>query len=101
MAEKGGQPGNNNATKSKPWALAIARALAKRSQSLGAQRDALDDLAEKLLTQCDQGDMTALKELGDRLDGRSAQSVNLGDPDGNPLFSRIERAIIDTQNRNG
>ncbi len=71
--ERGGQPGNQNASKGKPWAQAIERALAKRSK--GEMVAALDDLAEKLLVQCDQGEMTALKELGDRLDGKAAQPI--------------------------
>ena len=36
---------------------------------------ALDDLAEKLLALCDQGDLGALKELGDRLEGKAVQAV--------------------------
>ena len=71
---KGGQPGNTNAVSKKPWACAIERALAKRS--LAKKREALDDLAEKLLKQCDKGDVSALKELADRMDGRSIQFVS-------------------------
>jgi hypothetical protein len=66
--------GNNNASKGKRWAIAIERALRKRSKS--DQMEALDDLAEKLLANCDTGDMAALKELGDRLDGKAAQTVD-------------------------
>lgn len=70
----GAPVGNTNAQKGKQWALAIDRALAKRSRV--AKKEALDDLAEKLLAKCDEGDMTALKELGDRLDGKVTQTVN-------------------------
>lgn len=69
----GAPVGNTNAAKSRPWAAAIKRALEKRSRF--AQMEALDELAEKLLAQCDAGDMTALKELGDRLDGKPTQAV--------------------------
>lgn len=65
--------GNSNAAKGKPWAAAINRALAKRS--LASQKEALDDLAEALLANCESGDMSALKELGDRLDGKAAQAI--------------------------
>ncbi len=68
MSTVGGQPGNNNAGKNKPWQAAINRALAKRS--LVAQRDALDEIADKLLAAAETGEIAALKELGDRLDGR-------------------------------
>ena len=73
MGTKGGQVGNSNAAKGKPWAAAIERALAKRSKV--KKREALDELAEALLSKCDEHDMQALKELGDRLDGKPAQTI--------------------------
>lgn len=75
MAEnKGGAPlGNNNGGKGKPWTAAIERALKQRT--LVARKEALDELAEKLLSACDDKDMTALKELGDRLEGKPKQYV--------------------------
>jgi hypothetical protein len=69
----GAPKGNKNAASKRPWAAAIERALAKRS--LTSKGEALDDLAEKLLVLCEQGDITALKELADRLDGKSIQMV--------------------------
>lgn len=79
----GAPAGNKNASKGKPWQAAIERALALRSRV--DQKEALDTLAEKLLANCDQGDMAALKELGDRLDGKPAQAINLGGQDDNPV----------------
>lgn len=67
--------GNQYAAKAKQWASAIQRALEKRGVS---RVEALDALAEKLLLKAEEGDMGALKELGDRLDGKPAQSVTLG-----------------------
>lgn len=91
MASSGGQPGNKNAAKAKVWTMAIERALAERSRK--DQVDALDALAEKLLLACDTGDMTALKELGDRLEGRPAQALT--GPDGGAIeFSTVVRKII-------
>lgn len=84
--------GNSNAVKAKPWQAAINRALSKRT--LVSQRDALDDLAEKLLSQCDEGDMTALKELGDRLDGKAVQSTTLSNEDGSPLLTGITVTFV-------
>ena len=85
--------GNRNAAKAKLWAAAIQRALEKRGG--GDKIKALDELAEKLLTNCDVGDLAALKELGDRLDGKPAQSI-VGEEE-NPLaiIHRIERVIVD------
>jgi len=67
--------GNRNAAKAKVWTAAIERALDKRC---GADRVvALDALAEKLLTLCDEGDLSALQELGNRLEGKPAQTTIL------------------------
>jgi len=75
MAKKGGQPGNQNPANGALWKAALHRALAKRSKSRKDMKDALDDLAEKFLAQCDEGQVPAFKELGDRLDGKAAQLV--------------------------
>lgn len=91
MATSGGQLGNKNAAKSKVWTLAIERALEARSKV--AQVNALDALAERLLLACDAGDMTALKELGDRLEGKPA--LALTGPDGGAIeFTTVVRKII-------
>lgn len=82
--------GNQNAAKAKVWAAAIHRALEARTSRL-EQKQALDELAEKLLEKCDEGDMGALKELGDRLDGRPAQAI-VGETD-QPLRMVIGWAI--------
>jgi hypothetical protein len=72
----GGAPkGNTNSARGRRWTDAINKALDKRSKAAGIE--ALDNLAEKLLALCDEGDLQALKELGDRLEGKSLQSVNM------------------------
>lgn len=80
--------GNQNAAKAKVWQAAIMRALDKRSKL--AQREALDDLAEALLDKAGEGDLAALKELGDRLDGRPAQAITGGE--GGPLEMVVQWA---------
>lgn len=84
--------GNNNPAKGKLWKAAINRALEKRSKV--DAKEALDELAEKLLSACESGEGWALKELGDRLDGKPAQAI-IGD-DENPLqvVQRVERVIV-------
>lgn len=77
--------GNQYAAKDRKWAKAIERALAKKS--LVAQRDALEEIADALLAKAADGDMVAIKELGDRLDGKPAQTIS-GDPDA-PLQTRL------------
>ncbi len=73
--------GNQYAAKERVWAKAIDQALEKRGGALG-RMGALVELADKLLAKCDEGDMTALKELGDRLDGKAAQPLNVSGPNG-------------------
>ena len=84
--------GNQYAAKSKRWQMAIERALDSRSRA--QQVEALDALAEKLLAKCDEGDLSALKELGDRLDGKPSQVLS-GDPEA-PLniFAAIEWNVV-------
>ena len=66
--------GNRNQSKTKPWADAIRRALARREKT-GKGAD-LNRLAEALLDKAAEGDLTALRELGDRLDGRPSQAIS-------------------------
>lgn len=71
----GAPRGNQNAAKGKQWLAAIERALEKRSRV--DRKAGLDALAGKLLEQCAEGNLVALKELGDRLDGKPSQSVDM------------------------
>jgi len=75
--------GNRNAAKAKLWTAAIQRALDKRSRR--DQVEALDELAEKLLAACESGEGWALKELGDRLEGKPAQAIIGGGEDDPPI----------------
>ncbi len=43
----------------------------------------------KLIERAHEGDITAMKEIGDRLDGRPAQSVELGGKAGKDLSFTI------------
>ena len=75
--------GNQFAAKDKRWKAAIDRALANRCKGDGIK--ALDQLAEILLTKCQEGDMSALKELGDRIEGKPAQAVTVSGDEENPI----------------
>ena len=58
----------------------------------GTDVKALTRLAEKLVEKGLGGDIAALREIGDRLDGRPSQSVEVGPPE---AFSGIVRQIVD------
>ena len=83
----GAPVGNQYAARAKVWRAAIERALERRSQHKG---EGINELADKLLDAASSGDMAALKELGDRLDGKPAQTVG-SDPD-MPLRAEISWA---------
>lgn len=88
----GAPVGNQNAAKAKVWHAAIMRALDKRGA--GDRLKALDELAGKLLDLVATGDLAALKEFGDRMDGKPAQSVTVaGDEDGGPIKTLNEIVI--------
>lgn len=64
--------GNRNAAKGKDWESALRRALAQHET-----RNALTAIAKQVVNKALDGDMSAIKEIGDRLDGKPAQSVDL------------------------
>lgn len=85
--------GNKNSSRdNRMWRQTIQRALAQ-----GANPDRLRLIAEKLLDKAEEGDLGAIKELGDRLDGKAAQQVIVnGDEDGGAVrVETITRRVID------
>lgn len=72
MAWVKGQSGNpDGSPKGKPWAGAIRRAIAE------SDREALLDIAKALVAKAAEGDLQAIKELGDRLDGKPHQTSDV------------------------
>ena len=74
MANRGAPIGNTNGAKGKNWRDAIRLALARRSD--GDYRRGLAKIAERLVEAAENGDMAALKEIGDREDGKPQQSID-------------------------
>lgn len=69
MASKGAQKGNQNAKKeNRLWADAIRIAIVSGKK--------LRPLAEKLIAKAEEGDMAAMREIGDRLDGKPTQAIS-------------------------
>jgi hypothetical protein len=76
-----GQSGNpNGRPKSKPFKDAIQRALKEAE----GDEDMLNAVALALVKKAKEGDVPAIKELADRLDGKVTQPVS-GDEDGSPI----------------
>lgn len=78
---EGAQPGNNNAGKGTDWRDSIRHALAKVGRkekgNEAAYRKGLNKVAEKFIEAAEDGEAWAMKELGDRMDGKPAQSIDL------------------------
>lgn len=92
----GAPQGNRNAAKAKVWHAAIMRALEARDVSRTDGKKEIDALASKLLDLVAAGDLGALKEFGDRLDGKPAQAVTVSGDSENPLHTvnRVELAPL-------
>lgn len=76
----------------KIWRDAIMRAVKRRLAGEG-EPQALEKLADKLVDEGLNGDISAIREIGDRLDGKPSQQVNVnGDDDGGPVRMIIEWA---------
>ena len=73
--------GNQNAANKRLWRAAINRALERRTQSRADGIKEIDALAEKLLELVAAGDLPALREFGDRIDGKPSQAIIGGDED--------------------
>jgi hypothetical protein len=71
----------------KLWRDAIMRAVHRQIAKGGGKY--LDTLANKLVKCALEGDIQAMKEIGDRLDGRAAQSLSVSGADGGALTVRI------------
>jgi hypothetical protein len=84
--------GNQNSTKEhREWANAIRRAVARREKD--GKLGSLNDLADVLIDKALEGDSSAIKEFGDRHDGKPAQAIT--GPEGGPVgIQVIERVIV-------
>lgn len=69
----------NSSINNRLWANTIRRAV------LQADANKLRAIAEKLIEKAAEGDMQAIKELGDRLDGKPSQSTEISGPDGGAI----------------
>ena len=80
--------GNTNARKAnRAWSETIRRVVAQNDS------EKLRAAAEKLVELAQAGDVAALRELGDRLDGKAAQQIQLQGDEDQPLVHRIVREI--------
>jgi len=97
---KSGNPGGRPKTKPFKEALMMEALAAERGEECEAKPGSLRWNARKLL---EQGEVPAIREIADRLDGKVPQGVIGGDEE-DPAINmvhRIERLIVDPANPNG
>lgn len=83
--------GNQNAKKPKDFESALRRALARSGESVAG---GLDTVADKLVSAAGVGELWAIKEIADRLDGKPKQVVDhgLSDEPENPIQKLVAAA---------
>lgn len=95
---KPGQSGNpSGRPKSKPFKEALLRAL----QAAGGDRPKLDFVAAALFAKACEGDVSAIRELADRIDGKVPQGIENGDDGALRVHSLIEQVIVKASNQDG
>jgi hypothetical protein len=95
-----GQSGNpNGRPKSKPFRKALSEAL-KASDD---DSEILKAVALALVAKAKEGDVQAIKEIADRMDGKVAQAIIGGDEDDPSVkvLHKIERVIVSPSNQDG
>lgn len=75
---KFGVEGNKNSQVRGQFAAMLRRMTTQNPQKL-------ENIALKLLQEAEDGNMVAIKEVFDRLDGRAVQATEISGPDGGPI----------------
>jgi hypothetical protein len=87
MAERGGQPGNQNAAKQRMFYDKLRLVLTQEPHRLRS-------IAEHLIKKAEEGEPWAIRELIDRVDGKAHQAVALENADGTPLLTGIQVTFV-------
>lgn len=86
VAGQSGPPGNTNSSAEKrSFANAVRRAAVQNDG------ERLRKVVDRLFDNAEAGEVQAIKEIADRLDGKPAQQVNLAGADGEPLHIVFEQ----------
>ena len=80
------QIGNNNAGKGKRWKSVIEQRL--------EELQAMSKIADALILKACEGDIQAIKEIGDRIDGKAKQQLDLGGQDDNPILQEVRIKLV-------
>jgi len=75
MAQSGGQPGNKNASRGTDCRQALKRALSRKSKA--TFREGLDIMMDQYVDAACAGDLRAIIDIFDRLDGKAIQAIDM------------------------
>lgn len=84
--------GNDNKVKNKPWADSLNRAMTRYKDG---KENALNIIADQTVKAAINGDVWAITEIGNRLDGKPAQSVEQKTEHSGQVRHSVEMHIID------
>lgn len=84
----GAPVGNKNAAGPRDRAFSDA----VRRVALAEEGKKLREMAEKLIGRAVEGDVTALREAADRIEGKVPQALEHGNKDGTPFVLKVESA---------
>ena len=76
----------------KIWSDALRRAVFRISDT-DKSKKRIEVMADECARKAEGGDMAAMKEIGDRLEGKPAQYSEIGGKDGQPLTLVIETGV--------
>lgn len=82
----------------KLWSDAVRRAVLRSDK--GSKTRRLEQLADKLVALGIEGEVAAIKEIGDRIDGRPMQlQTHEGNPD-NPIIQKVVVELVKSARKN-
>lgn len=67
------------------WSEAVRLSVYREEDDDGQKRKRLNIIADKLCRMAMEGDMAAIREIGERLDGKAPQGITLGGDPENPI----------------
>lgn len=83
------------ATSDKFWSEAVRLAVYREAEDDdGKKRKRLNLIADKLCKMAIEGDIAAIKEIGDRLDGKAPQAQIIQGDEDKPLVQKIVREFV-------
>lgn len=82
--------GNSNAIKGKMFYDKLRKRLTQEPHRL-------ERIVNELITQAEQGESWAVKEVIDRLDGKAVQTTEMQNSDGSPILSGIQVMFVKPQ----